>query len=158
MPPEIDYGPLQAILRGEVLREDRPDIEAPNRQLSGARRRDYLREMKARHVITAAEWEAVERFRDDLAIASGSGHGVTIETAGIRGTPGYGPTERQVDAVTRVRAAFEGVGLLLAPMLLWCIVAGVSGREYARMRRVPRGRALVMLHDTLEKLAAVYDA
>lgn len=168
-PPDgIDYGP--AVVRGPdgsirpwpgaaaIVLEDRVDPDAITRDVRAARRRDGLRDLLSRKSITVQQWDAAERFRNDLATAAGAR--VIAEKAGVRvafDATRYGPTEYQIDAQARVRAAWRHVGLIASGVVSWVVVSGGSVGDYdAATRR--RGRSgTAMLIGALNRLAAYYD-
>jgi hypothetical protein len=112
----------------------------------------------ARGQITAAQWHSVEDFRDDLARADGAR--LEANEAGIRVavSPGrYGPTERQIDALTRVRGAVQAVGLApLGGVLSWVVISGGTISDYAEAKGVRKQRACEMLDACLDHLAEFY--
>jgi hypothetical protein len=144
-------------VRRDVVREDRPDPEAPKRTIRGGRRMDGLLDMHTRKQITDAQWTGAERFRDDLAVSQGAR--IQADQAGIRvvfSASRYGPTERQLDAQARVRGAWQATGLALAGVVSWVIVSGASVSDYAQAKAMRKQRACDMLDAALDRLAVFY--
>lgn len=145
-----DYGPTVMLRRGDIEREERADGQ---RTVLGGRRKDGLRTMLMRGQITGAQWNGADKYRTDLAIASGASDRTP---GGARGNPGYGPTERQLDAQTRVRGATQAVGLIHAGITSWVIVSGGTIAGYAEGKRIGKETASLWLYAALDRLADFY--
>jgi Domain of unknown function (DUF6456) len=105
-----DYGPAIRHARGEIIREDRPDIEdesAYKRTIRGARRSDGLRSALSCGSIDYPQWLAGERLRNDLEIADGARDRQFGMPA--RDHTMCGPGEAQIDAMKRVREVFSAI-------------------------------------------------
>lgn len=160
----LDLGPAVMIRRGEIVREDRADPDAPNRTLAAARRRDGLRELHRRGHITDAQWAAGERLRDDMEFAAGA-RDRTPDFSGVRSTSrDYGPGRLQLDAQTRVNAAHKAVGgggerqpsLLLIAALSWVVIYRSSVAAFAREKRMREAQAMDAVRLMLDRLAEFY--
>ena len=155
----LDMGPDIRHERGELVRDERPDLDAPTKTISAARRKDGLRAMYDRGHIAGVQWAAAEKFRDDLAFADGA-HPDGGENGGVRtafDVHKSGPADAQIDAIGRVRGAWLAVGLLLSGVLCAVVVTGDTLDEWAATTGTPRRRAGDMLQAALDNLVAFYE-
>jgi hypothetical protein len=67
-----------------------------------------------------------------------------------------GPTERQIDVLTRVRGALQTVGLALGGVLSWVVISRGTISNYAEVKQVRKQRACEMLDACLDRLADFY--
>jgi hypothetical protein len=112
-----DYGSAHMHSRGVLVREDRSNPDAPNRTVRGQAPRRAARDACARH-ISYAQWHAAEAFRNDLAAAGGARLEANEAGIWVAASIGrYGPTERQIDALGRVRGRCRRLGSRSAA---WC--------------------------------------
>lgn len=125
-------------------------------QARGFRRRDGLRDLKARRVITDAHWVAAEQFRDDLDAADGAVVKPEIVSTTMCSTPGYGPAMQQLEAQQRVRDGWQAVGLVLSGVFSWVVVSYGSIRDYETCKSVKHGRGSQLLVTALGRLADHY--
>jgi hypothetical protein len=68
----------------------------------------------------------------------------------------YGPTERQIAALSRARGAMQAVGLALGGVLSWVVISGATISDYAEVKHVRKQRACEMLKACLDRLADFY--
>lgn len=117
-----DYGPgLRRNAAGRIVAvrnaadsviEDRDDTTIAGRKVTvrGARRRNAMLELLLRGTIEKHQWQASERFLDDLSLAGGSTPGQRLDGIRTPLQPSTGPAERQVAAIGRVNAAVRVIG------------------------------------------------
>ena len=167
MTPITDYGPAVTrddrgaihVLRGaaEIEIVDRPDPDAPQRTVRGARRYDALDDMRRRGSISESELVAAERFRTDCAQAAGARGG--FDGAGGRtgfNPSSYGPSDAQIDAQTRARKAWQAIGMTASGVMAWVLLGNASLRSYVAGNNVSKGAASKSLRDGLARLADHY--
>lgn len=150
----VNYGPEAN--RHRIEREARPD--GPNQTVLGGRRKDGLRTMFRRGNVTVAQWDAAEKYRNDLSRASGA----SDAEAGMKVTGSahsYGPTERQIDAQTRINAANRRITLpLQKSAALQIVIGGQSIAAFAKAERIGEKRASQALNVVLDNLTDFYDS
>ena len=101
--------------------------------------------------VTADHVRAVERLRDDYEIGEGA-RGVGRGAGG-----GIDPTEAQIDAAGRYRAAVSAVGPGLCDVLIPVALAGWTVHALAERRGISDHRAAGMLIGALIRLRDHYD-
>ena len=161
-----DYGPaVTRTKRGdlhmlpgaaEVEIVDRPDPDAPQRTVRGARRYDGLDELRRRGSISEAELVAAERFRTDCAQAEGARGGRDGGGSSGFNPSGYGPSDAQIDAVTRARLAWQAIGLTSCGVMLWVVLGNGSINAFVAAHDVGKTTASKWLRDGLARLTDHY--
>jgi hypothetical protein len=155
-----DYGALstrdtkgRVTLPARLMLEDRPDPDAPNRTVRGARYVDHLArtigaDRKRWSDTDRLRYWAAELYRDDWAIGEDGASPNTGETLpSLRtGAPGsYGPPDGRVDALARLRGARMAldavpvtcrVAVFRVVIRNWKLqsVPGYSGRSHGALR------------------------
>lgn len=143
--------------RGDVVEEWRPDPADPRATVRGVRVRDTLREMWTRGGLSDAQWTAAERYRDDVATASGGGLGMLRLTVGGGGSgAGWLPGDAQVAARGRLRRAHEALGPRLGAVAEALVIGGLTLADGARRLRCAKAAAGDRLRETLDVLADHY--
>jgi hypothetical protein len=109
------------------------------------------------HTITKPMHGAATRVLDDCSLASGGGlvAGATLGISTSRG-PSMGLPERQVDAITRLRAAWAIIEGADREVFFWIVFQDGSPREYERLCKMRHGSAVDAFKATLSDLEAHY--
>ena len=144
--------------RRDAEREYRPDPALPNGPLVlGARVRDSLRTMRQTGHISAQQWDAAERFRDDIEMANGADPD-RGDNAGVRApwSGGSWPSEATMDALARVRAGWADLGPGLTPIAAWVVLAGRTLDHFAEHHRLRRSACGTLLQQALDVLVRRY--
>lgn len=157
----VDYGPGLRMEREEIDREDRADIaddSAYKRLIRGGRRRDGLRLMHSRGELTDSQLYATEKFRDDLAQASGARlhlpGGMGVHTR--HDSAAYHPTMGQIDAHTRVTAAWKRINPDHQAVVAFVVIGWGTIGAFADLKHIRPARATAALLAALDVLADFY--
>ena len=102
------------------------------------------------------ERDAADRLRQDVDIASGL-RATEQLAARVSGVGAMTPTEAQLDAIGRVRAACRVLTPGELEVVSWCAVEGASLTSYEARMRMRHGLASKMLRGALVSLADHYD-
>jgi len=147
-----------AELRGaRTERAERWDPDNPNLKIRAGRRLDPLRTMAERGHLSRAQWQTVERFRDDLDLADGARIGPGEVTYLWHPSGGVlTPSDRQLDAVERVRGALAAAGLAAIAIINFLIVEGRTLTEFCAVQRIGDRRAAEMLKTAIDKIDVYY--
>ena len=158
----MDHGPGIRIAKGEIERELRPDIASKAERkpdVRGARRRDGLMLMWRRGQLSDSQMAAAEAFRDDMAVAAGARMGLPGDGMAVRSRRrDYTPSSRQIDALTRCKAAWAAVGPIHQPIVSWVVVSWGTLGGYAMCRHMRPSRATEQMLKALDLLADFYTA
>lgn len=106
-----DLGPRIRHERGDLVEHHRPDPDAPNRTVRGARVRVLYVEAHARGSITDAEREAADRYLILCEAATGARDRSLVHTARLPPWQQGHPTMSQVAAEADLRRVHEAVGV-----------------------------------------------
>lgn len=148
-------------LANQVVIEDRPDPSQPDRgrtpiTVRGARRYDGILAMFGSR---SPQFIAAERFRDDCAKAGGARAEAGEASVRLAFDPGrYGPSDAQIDAQARARAAWQAMGLVATGVVSWVVLGNGSLATYEQAKGGKKGRASMILGAALDRLVAHYDA
>ena len=127
------------------------------RQVHHVRRVDPLLVLQGRgDVVTDRHIHAAERYRDDFEIASGARPGYERGETRSSSNPG-GPTEAQMGALARYRAATSSVSEKQARILAAVVLRGQDVTAYARGAEISRHRAMGHLEAALDGLVDFYE-
>jgi len=158
-PEQPDPDPARVLRdRGAVERAEWDDPADTNErsakpwQVSGWRRSDPVAAMFTRK---SPEFEAAERLRRDVALADGARRHEQLGTR-ISGTAPMTPTDVQIDAIARVRAACRCWTPSELDIASWCVVQQATVSSYAVRIRMRKETALARLRYALRALASHY--
>jgi hypothetical protein len=148
-------GQREALRQADVVVEDGPDPERPNRTTRRAKRLDPLIALRDMGAVTKRQVEAAELLRSQLEAspaAMPSASQCEIHTAPFgRG----GPSDWQLKNCTWARKAIAAMAAVDQPVVLWVVVGGTI-RGFARWRRCRHTTASRMLSSGLDALADHY--
>jgi hypothetical protein len=154
--PVFDLGPQIRHQRGELVVEDAPDPDAPNRTVRRGRGYDPLRRMED---LDPALFLAAERFRNCYALADGARQGT--------GTARLEPWQRshyqaaRADARAEYEGSMQAVGLrlgavfvaaVLGPMIQTEDTGPITLRSIERSLGMRNGTAADCVREALERL------
>jgi hypothetical protein len=162
-----DYGPsvthdedgrLLSQGAGRVVLEDRPDPNNPQRLIRGAKRYSVIHGLYARGRINRHQYQAAMRFVDDMAIAVGQSPADSLSRLGrCRGSGERSdPSQRVLDALTRVRRVVELLQLRRDGVFWWVVVWNGGVRQYDERYGLRFGTAAKWLRDALDALDRHY--
>lgn len=128
-------------MRANIVLEDVPDPEAPNRTIRRAHRVDPLirilgdgqKDIRRWPIDNQERYYAAERYRDTLAIAAGA-RPPPSETRSPAPS-GLCADDVRVQAVSRVRAAVARLTAGQRDVVHWVVVGGMSIAYTARVRQ-----------------------
>jgi hypothetical protein len=140
--PGLRLAPVHARRRGALLREadvlveDAPDPDSPNRVLRRARRVDPLVTLHRAGTISGQGLDAVELLREDLQAAEGSiPSNFSRSEVHLSAHQRTGIGDREIQGRTRVRRAMLAVSVINQPICLWIACGGTIG-AYVRLTGV----------------------
>lgn len=151
----IDLGPDIRHRNGTATTETAADPDAPARTIHRARRVWAPDAMLRAGTISREQYEAAARYERDYTIAQGG----SAEPLGVFVDRSVGPGGMgvaRIDAQTRYRKANQAVGLVLSPVLSWCVLSTGTVTGYAQTRNWPVHRAVGYLCAALDRLAEHY--
>jgi hypothetical protein len=143
-----------------VVKEFRTDPTLPGGGLvRGARVRDPLLYMFDRSYISKRQWDAVELFRDDTALAGGARIG-TPEACGVRAQPSNRnwPSDSQLDALRRCTAILASYSDIQRRLMVWTVIQHRTLNDFGRAEKLQAKDVTAMLQDVLTTLADRYEA
>jgi hypothetical protein len=128
-------------------------------QIRGVRRADPLLNLHQRSPdeVTKRHIRCAERFRDDYEISEGAHTGVNL--ARVQGSRGdrSGPTERQMIALSVVRAVAAACGPTLMRTICAVVLGGATVADIAAWRGLSGQVAKGYVIGALDKLADFYE-
>lgn len=154
-----DFGPRVVLQRGERVRHERPDIDAPNRTVLGVRRRCILYDMAGPRPTDAwrARVEAARIYAEAVEIADGGRDGPCSapEVRVDAGIASYGPGDRQIAAAALVRRATGAMGMTGTQVINAIVLRGCSLEEARRIVLVGRDAIGGYVISVLDRLVEV---
>lgn len=155
-----DHAPAAVLRqRGAVVRAEWDDPDDTNDrtrkpwQVTGWTRADPVADI---FPPGSCEREAATRLRDDVALADGLKPQTPLG-ARVSGTGPMTPTETQLDAIGRVRAACRALTPAEIDVASWAVVNGASLASYERYAGIrSKGKAGTILRGCLRALAGHY--
>ncbi len=140
----INDGQAQVIepvrFKRDVERQSWIDPEQRNKfsktpeKVVGFRRIDALVRLQRGGTINERHLAAAIKLRDDFEIGDGARPGCDRVVAGGQGQNPGGPTDRQIDAMARYRAAVQAVGKTLSGILLHVVLENRTVKDWAEKR------------------------
>jgi hypothetical protein len=164
----VDYGPSLRLSRDGRMKSfggaaeiavgyrDDPSVTDHRQIVRGARRRDVLNDLEARHVITKRMRDAAERFLEDCSIACGSSGFDELGMPSVSG-PRSGLPERQVKAITRINVVRHLLGLNSGNVLWWVVFENNSVDAWEKRFRQRHGTGSDLLRRGLDALDEHYN-
>ena len=135
----------------EVEKEDRLDPWKSNGSLvRGGRVKDPMLRMFNQRQVTKEQMNAVEAFRDDVAVANGA-RGEQPEDAGVRSgyRSGLWPSERQLVALRRVSRTWDALNHEQRRIVSLIIIERRSLNDFALLSQLRRARVPALLQEVL---------
>lgn len=125
----------------------------------GGRTRDPLLFMHRSNMVSKAQWDAAEAFRDDVAIANGA----RIDQPDRPGVPTpmtntNWPAEARLEAMRRVGMILASMTLGQAAVTRWAIIDQRSLDEFKTREQMRAGSASALLHEALNILIDRYQS
>lgn len=153
--PVSDLGPRVLLDRGEVLVEDAPDPDAPNRTIRRSRR-EWAPDVLLRNgTIDQAHHDAATRLHDAYALGvMGARDRLAVYVDRTGAPTGY--ADAQLAAATDYRQAAQAVGMVAMSALSWCVINHGSVAGWAECKGWPVQRAQGYLLAALDRLAEHY--
>lgn len=148
----LDMGTAVRRARGDVMVEDAPDPDAPKRTIRRARAvwaPDVLLRTQA---IDKQMHDAAVRYMDSYQLGVLGAKDRSMVFVSRSGSPG-GMAEARLAAVTDWRKATQAVGIILSPILTWCVLGHGTLRGYAADCGGSREAAHRSLLAALDRLA-----
>jgi hypothetical protein len=132
-----------------------PAIPEYHKTVRGARRRDVLADLLARHVITKPMRDAAEQFLSDCSIAAGGSSG-DLTGMPSHATPRAGLPERQLNAISRINRVRALLGLHDRTVFWHVVFHNLSLNDFENRNHLRSGAATTLLIAALNALDAHY--
>ena len=157
LPPEptFDLGPQIRHQRGELVVEDAPDPDAPNRTIRRSRY-EWAPDVLLRNgTIDQAHHDAATRLHDAYALGvMGARDRLAVYIARTGAPSGY--ADARLAAATDYREAAQAVGIVAMSALSWCVISHGTVTGWAECKGWPVQRAQGYLLAALDRLAEHY--
>lgn len=155
-------GVLVSVGPAQVVMEDREDIafdlnkEGRRPVVRGARRSDALFNLLKDDAITKHQYEAGNRFLDDLSRAQGS-TSASFTNVVVSGGTSDGLTESQRQAIRAIERIKLMLGLNRSGVFWWVILDNRTPASYDTEHRMRHGTGVKWLKDDLDRLDEYYN-
>jgi hypothetical protein len=153
--PVFDLGPQIRHQRGELVVEDAPDPDAPNRTVRRSRH-EWAPDVLLRNgTIHQGHYDAAKRLHDAYALGVMGARdrlAVYVDKAGA--PSGY--ADAQLAAATDYREAAQAVGIVAMSALSWCVISHGTVAGWAECKGWPAQRAQGYLLAALDRLEEHY--
>jgi hypothetical protein len=153
--PVFDLGPQIQHQRGELVLEDAPDPDAPNRTVRRARR-EWAPDVLLRNgTIDQGHRDAAIRLHDAYALGvMGARDRLAVYVDRTGAPSGY--ADALLAAATDYREAAQAVGIVAMSALSWCVISHGTVAGWAECKGWPVQRAQGYLLAALDRLAEHY--
>ena len=153
--PVFDLGPQIRHQRGELVVEDAPDPDAPNRTIRRSRH-EWAPDVLLRNgTIDQAHHDAATRLHDAFALGvMGARDRLAVYIAKTGAPAGY--SDAQLAASRDYALAAQAVGIVAMSALSWCVISHGTVAGWAERKGWPVQRAQGYLLAALDRLAEHY--